>query len=374
MKIAFKGLQREYQYLKKDLDKKIIQALSSEELIDENLTNEYSASIKLFEKNFAQFCATKFCMGTNSGTSALYLALIGLGINKGDEVIVPVNTYIATALAVEHTGAKPIFVDVLEETFEIDYNKIEDKINQKTKAIIPVHLYGQCCNMDKIKAIADKYNLKIIEDAAQAHGALYKDKKAGNMGNVGCFSFYANKNLNANGDGGALVSNNYELIKNIDMMREYRGIHSGEELLANKRFPTKLSPLPSIILTTKLKYLDKLNTIRRKIANYYNKNIRSENIKLPKESPNRKHVYFAYVVRHKKRHNLRKFLEKHGIPTMIEYEVPLHLQKTFSYMNHKEGDFPVAEKLSKEILSLPIHPFLRKKEILYICETINHFF
>lgn len=371
--ILFKALQREFDYLKPDLDNKIKEVLKSEELINENIYGIYPLHMGSFEKKFAEYCNTKYALGTNSCTSALYLSLLAIDVGKGDEVIVPVNTYIATALSVKYTEAKPVFVDAKEDTFNIDPEKIEEKITPKTKAIIVVHLYGLPAEMEAIENIAKKHNLKIIEDCAQAHGAEYEGKKVGSFGELGCFSFYTNKNLGVPGDAGIIVTNNEEHFNLINSMREYRGINSGEELLRNCRFPTRISLILSAILEVKLKHLDVLNKKRKAIAHSYNNFLSNIELILPKEQKNSSHVYFAYVIRAKERDKLKEFLLQNKIPCIIEYEVPLHLQKTFSYLGYKEGDFPVGEKLSKEILSLPMNPFLNEEEIEYISKEILQF-
>jgi dTDP-4-amino-4,6-dideoxygalactose transaminase len=373
-RIPFKAVGREYKFLKSELLKEIDKVMRSEELIDENIDFRYPLSMESFETKFAAYCGRRYALGTNSCTSALFLSLTALGIGEGDEVIVPVNTYIASALAVVYAGAKPVFVDITEDSYNINPQEIEEAISQRTKAIMPVHLYGLPADIDPISKMARDYNLKVIEDCAQAHGAEYKEKKVGSFGDFGCFSFYANKNLGVGGDAGILVFDNKEHLEVISNMREYRGKNSGRELLKNVRFPTRLSALNSAILEVKLKYLDSFNKKRQEVAKKYNELLSGTPLILPRENGESSHVYFAYTVRSEKRDQLKKFLLRYGIPCVIEYEVPLHMQSTFSYLGYKYGDFPVAERMSKEILSLPINPFLRDDEIGNIANAIKYFF
>ncbi len=373
--IPFKGVAREYNYLKKEIDAELNIVLNTEELVNETLGyGEYPPYIMQFETNFAKYCGKKDALGTNSGTSALYLSLLASGVREGDEVITAANTYIATALAISYTGATPVFVDIDRETYNINPTLIEDKITDKTKAIIPVHLYGRIAEMDEILRIGKKNNLKIIEDAAQAHGAEYKGKKAGSLGDFGCFSFYQNKNLGTYGDAGILVSDDLRSIEDIDKMREFRGELSGKELLLNKRFPVRLALIHAAILNVKLKHLDMFNELRMEKAKLYSELLASLDISLPQESKNGKDVYFLYTIRAKERDALRDFLRKKGIPTAIDYKTPLHLHPIYSDLGYKKGDFPEAERACNEILCLPIHPFLSEEEIAYIAKNIKEFY
>lgn len=372
--IPFKGIEREYNYLRNELNAEINLILKSEELVEETLGyGDYPPYLMQFEENFAKYCGRGYALGTNNGTSALYLSLLACGIGEGSEVITAANTYIATALPISYVGAKPVFVDIDSNTYNINPELIEDKITSKTKAIIPVHLYGKISGMDKILKIAHDNNLKVIEDACQAHGAEYKGEKAGALGDFGCFSFYQNKNLGTYGDAGILVHDDKKTIDKLDLMREFRGELSGKELLQNKRFPTRLALIHAAILNVKLKYLDMFNDIRREKARLYSDLLSGSDISLPKESKEGKDVFFMYTIRVKERDKLREYLRKKGIPTAVDYKTPLHLHPVYSDLGYKKGDFPESEKASDEILCLPIHPFLKDEEIAYATKCIKEF-
>ena len=333
--------------------------------------------VELFEKEFASFCGTKYAVGVNSGTDALFLSLKAIGIKEGDSVIVPVNTFIATAFAVVYTGAKPVFVDCSEEDFNLDLSQVEDVFKKyknkfNIKAIMPVHLYGQCCNMDEVVNLAKKYELLIVEDACQAHGAKFKNKPAGSFGECAAFSFYPSKNLGCFGDGGIVVTNNESIYNKICMLRNYgqkeKYIHL--ELGYNSR----LDNLQAGILRVKLKYLEQWNQQRIELANYYIEKLSSnKNIVLPKVKNDKKHIWHLFVIRTKQRDELRKYLAENGVETGIHYPVPLHLTPSFKWLGYKPGDFPIAEKFSNEILSLPIFPGMTKDEIGYVIEVIQKF-
>ena len=321
---------------------------------------------ELFEKEFAEYCGRSYGIGVNSGTDALKLALKAIGIKKDDEVITVPNTAIPTAMAIVETGAKPVFVDAGED-YLMDASKIEGAITSKTKVIMPVHLYGQACNMDAILEVAKKNNLFVIEDCAQAHGAEYRGMKVP-LGDVGCFSFYPSKNLGAFGEGGMIVTNNKELSDKLKLLRNYGQStkYDADTLGSNSR----LDEIQAAILRVKLKYLDEWNEQRRKLASKYNSNLK-EIIKTPLENPLTKHVYHLYVIRTEKRNFVLEELKKRGIGTGIHYPIPLHLQKAFQYLKYKKGDFPIAEKFSEEILSLPMFPELTVEEVEKVCGVIK---
>jgi len=326
--------------------------------------------VEKFEEEFANYCGAKYAIGVGSGLDALRLIIRGykeLGVFKeGDEIIVPANTYIATILAITEENLKPILVEPKLETYLIDPEKIEEKIKERTKAIMVVHLYGQTCEMDKIWEIAKKYNLKIIEDSAQAHGAFYKDKKAGNLGDASGFSFFPSKNLGALGDGGAITTNDEKLTEVIKALRNY-GSHRKYENLY-KGVNSRLDELQAAILRVKLKHLDEENNKRKEIAKYYLENIRNEKIILPKVITDS--VWHLFVIRTKERDKLQKYLQKNGIQTLIHYPIPPHKQRAY-----KEWDnlsFPITEKIHKEVLSLP-NVSLRLEEINTIIRYLNEF-
>lgn len=325
--------------------------------------------VKNFENEFAKYCGTKYCIGCGNGLDALYLILRGFDIGIGDEVIIPSNTYIATALAVTYSGAKPVFVEPNINTYNIEPDLIEKSITKRTKAIIVVHLYGQSADMDKIFAISKKYNLKIIEDAAQAHGSLYKNKKTGSLGDAAGFSFYPGKNLGALGDGGAIVTNDLALankiraIGNYGSDKKYSHVYKGTN--------SRLDELQAAFLRIKLRNLDMWNSERTKIANMYLEGIDNSYIVKPKVNDFSKHVWHVFVIRTDNRNNLQKYLNDNGIGSVIHYPIPMHLQPAYSDLGFEKGTFPIAEKISEEVLSIPIWYGMKKEEIDYVIEKIN---
>lgn len=325
-----------------------------------------------FEKEFAAYCGTKYCLGVGNGGDALRFAVLALGIKKGDEVITVANTFTATVDVIVQAGATLVLVDC-DEYFNIDISQIEGKITKKTKAIIPVHLYGQPANMDKIIELAKKYNLKIIEDVAQATGADFKGKKVGGFGDIGCFSFYPAKNLGAMGDGGAVVTNNKKVFEQVTMLRNYGMFEKYyEKIIA---YNSRLDSIQAAVLSVKLKYLDKWNKQRRAAASLYNK-LLAGIIETPKEHGLGKHVYHLYVVKvkdQKTRDELQKFLSGKEISIVLHYPVPVHLQEAYKFLGHKEGDFPRSEENSKTIISLPMFPGITKKEIKEVAKAIKKF-
>ena len=316
-----------------------------------------------FEEYFSKYIGAQYGIGVNSGSDALYLAVKALGISHGDEVITVSHTMVSTVDAITRNGAKPVFVDIEPATYLMDTSKIKAKITARTRAIIPVHLYGQSADMDSIMEIAEKHNLHVIEDACQAHGAEYKHRKVGSIGDVGCFSFYPTKNLGAYGDGGMAVTNDKELAEKLSKLRNYgqskRYYH--DFIGVNSR----LDEIQAAVLSVKLQYLDKWNERRRKLAKLYKKILKNADVVVPLEREYAKHVYHLYVVRHKKRDKLQQYLQKNGVQTLIHYPIPAHLQKPYLNSNR----LPVTELIAKEILSLPIHPFLREEEV----ETISRY-
>ncbi|MBU3155335.1 DegT/DnrJ/EryC1/StrS family aminotransferase [Clostridium estertheticum] len=323
-----------------------------------------------FEEEFAEFCGAKYCIGCGNGLDALYLILRGYDIGEGDEVIVPSNTYIATALAVSYVGAKPVFVEPNLSTYNVNPGLIEKAITNKTKAIIAVHLCGQPADMDEINKIAKKYNLKVIEDSAQAHGALYKGKKVGSLGDASGFSFYPGKNLGALGDAGAVVTNNKVLadkiraIENYGSDKKYHHIYKGTN--------SRLDEVQAAFLRIKLRNLDKWNEERRKIARKYIDGINNSKIIKPVEADYAKHVWHLFVVRTEQRDEFEKYLKVNGIGTTIHYPVPMHLQPAYEELKISKGSLPLAEKISNEVISLPIWYGMKDEEINYVIEKINN--
>lgn len=368
-KIKFLDLTKQYRSIKRDIDSAIKRVLKTGQFIG-------GEEVEKFEKEIAKFCGTKHAISVNSGTDALFLSLKALEIGEGDEVITSSFTFIATAEVIVSCGAKPVFVDIRENDFNIDPSKIEKAITKRTKAIIPVHLFGQMAEMDEIIRIAKKYKLYVIEDAAQAMGAEYKGKKAGTMGDLGCFSFFPSKNLGAYGDGGMVITNNKKFAEKIRLLKNHGSSNKEKYLNLILGTNSRLDAIQAAILRVKLKkYLKKWNRRRQQIAKYYNENLRGVgDIITPKILPNRTHIFHQYTIRTKYRNKLQNFLKKQGIETMIYYPIPLHLQPAFRYLGYKEGDFPKAENISKEVLSLPIYPELPKKEQDFIVKNIKEFF
>jgi dTDP-4-amino-4,6-dideoxygalactose transaminase len=325
--------------------------------------------VEAFEEEFADYCGAKFCVGVASGLDALHLILRAYGIGKGDEVIVPSNTYIATWLAVNYAQAIPVPVEPDIKTYNIDPDKIEGKITNKTKAIITVHLYGQSCDMDRINETAKRYNIKVIEDSAQAQGTLYKGRKSGSLADASGFSFYPGKNLGALGDGGAITTDDKELARRIRSLRNY----GSEKKYYNqdKGFNSRLDEIQAAILRVKLRYLDKENESRKKIAKRYLKQIKNPKIILPYVPDYTDPVWHLFVVRCSARDLLGEYLKQEGIETMIHYPIPPHRQN--AYKEFSSMAFAVSEKIHNEVLSLPIGPYLNKEQVKFIYEKINNF-
>jgi dTDP-4-amino-4,6-dideoxygalactose transaminase len=329
--------------------------------------------LEAFEKEYAIFNSTKYSIGVSNGLDALHLALKFLDVKKGDEVIVPSNTYIATALAVSYVGATPIFVEPDANTYNINPANIEAAITSKTKVIMPVHLYGQACDMDSIMAIAKKHNLFVVEDNAQAHGATFNGKLTGSFGNANGTSFYPGKNLGALGDAGAVTTNDELIAKKIAMLRNY----GSEKKYHNEEigFNMRLDEIQAGFLSVKLKYLNEWTKQRQEIAKNYDEALNDVgDLVLPIVHKNATHVYHLYVIKTKSRDYLQKHLSENRIGTLIHYPIPPHLQTAYSYLGHKKGEFPLAEELADTSLSLPIWPGMTKSEVMYVCENISNYF
>ena len=356
MMIPLVDLKAQYDSIKNEIDEAIQNVLNNTSFI-------MGEELKKFEEEFSKFCDVKYAIGVANGSDALILALRACGIGEGDEVITVPHTFISTTEAITHVGGKIIFVDIDSKTYTIDVSKIEEKINDRTKAIIPVHLYGQPADMDPIIRIAKKYNLKIIEDAAQAHGAEYKGKKVGSIGDVACFSFYPGKNLGAYGDAGMVVTNNEEIAEKIKLLRNHGRIIKKYEHEV-EGYSSRLDNLQAAILMVKLRYLNKWNDMRRRNAKKYNELLNNiGEIIIPYEADYAKHVYHLYVIRTEGRDKLREELKQKGVATGIHYPIPLHLQPAYSYLGYNKGDFPISEECSQKILSLPMYAELSKEDI-----------
>jgi dTDP-4-amino-4,6-dideoxygalactose transaminase len=315
-----------------------------------------------FEKAFAEYCGTAHCIAVNTGTAALHLVLASLGVRPGDEVITVAHTFIATAEAITAVGATPVFVDIHPESYCMDPELLEAAITPRTRAILPVHLYGQTADMDRINSIAAAHNIPVIEDACQAHGAEYKGRRAGSLALAGCFSFYPGKNLGACGEGGAVTTNDPELAQRIRMWRDHGSRKKYEHQFSGHNM--RMEGLQGGFLAVKLKYLDQWNEQRRQAAVYYSTVLAGTGLTLPPEMPCAKHVYHLYVVQADGRDGLREQLASAGIESGLHYPVPLHLQEAFQYLNYSKGDFPVTERVTSRILSLPMYPGIS-------CESID---
>lgn len=324
-----------------------------------------------FEKAFAQYCDRKYCVGVGNGLDALMLALKALGVGEGDEVIVPSNTYIATALAVTYVGAKPVFVEPDIKTFNINPNRIEASITDRTKAIMPVHLYGQACDMDPIMEIARKYSLYVVEDCAQAHGATYKGKMIGSFGDAAGFSFYPGKNLGALGDAGAMVTNNKEIADKVRALGNYGSDYKYHHIYLGNN--SRLDEMQAAFLSAKLPHLDKINAERRRIANRYLNDIKNTQIVLPYIPEYASPVWHIFGIRCKRRTELETFLNERGIGTNKHYPIPMHLQECYKDLGFKNGDFPIAEEISATELSIPMYYGMTDQEIQYVIDSINEF-
>lgn len=361
--IPFLDLKATYLELKTELDQAYQRVMDSGWYL-------FGNELEAFENEFANYCEVQYCIGVGNGLDALHLILRAMNIGEGDEVIVPANTYIATWLAVSYAGAKPIPVEPDEETYNINPDLIEEAITEKTKAILPVHLYGQPAEMDKIKAIAKKYNLNVIEDASQSHGARHKGKRVGSLGDAAGFSFYPGKNLGAFADGGAVTTNDPKIAEKVRLLSNYGSkIKYQNEI---KGFNSRLEELQAAFLRVKLRKLDEWNQRRQKIAEYYLENLSETNLQLPHFKEICEPVWHLFVIRHPQRYQLQKYLTDSGIGTLIHYPIPPHLSK--AYQEEYQGvSFPITETMAKEVLSLPIYPHLSLENLEKITNKIIRF-
>ena len=323
-----------------------------------------------FEKEFARYTGSEYAVGLASGLDALYLAFRALKIGKGDEVLVQGNTYIASVMGITMNGATPVFIEP-DNYYQIDAEKLREKITEKTRAILVVHLYGQVADMEKISKICREYNLKLVEDCAQSHGAKFNGKMTGSFSHVGCFSFYPSKNLGAFGDGGAIVTDNEEIAKEIRMLRNYGSSkrYYFDEVGVNSR----LDELQAGLLRVRLSHMDEVTGERCEIAKRYREGIKNPLIMLPSERENTFSVWHQFVVRTKKRDKFKEYLEKHDIGTIIHYPIPPHLSKCYKSFGYVKGDFPITEKMADEVLSLPMFNGLTKEEEDYVIDIINSY-
>jgi len=370
--IPFGDLRREYGELSRELDSAVLDVLKSGWFV-------LGKNVQKFENAFAGYIGEGiYAVGTGSGTEALHLSLVASGVEHGDYVITAPNTAVPTVSAISFAGAIPLFADIRNDTHNIDPDSLREilitekaRLGKKLKVVIPVHLYGQSADMEPVLEAAREFGLTVIEDACQAHGAEYKGKKVGSFGDYACFSFYPSKNLGAYGDGGIVTTKNPDEARKLAMLRNY-----GQEKRYYhkiKGFNSRLDEVQAAILLCKIKYLDKWNNRRREIANLYSRNIKNPAVTKPLEAPYGRHVFHLYVIRHPERDSLQDYLQRKGVQTVIHYPIPVHLQEAYKNLGYSEGDFPVTEKLSKEIVSLPIFPQLRDEEAETVVNLINSF-
>jgi len=367
MNIPLVDLKAQYNSIKDEIDGVVSDVLSKTSFIG-------GSYVSSFETAFAGYCRTKHCIGVGNGTDALFIALKCLGIGDGDEVIVPANSFIATAEAVTQAGARVIFADIDPGTYNINVARIEEKISPRTKAIIPVHLYGLPADMDPILALAGRHGLKVIEDAAQAHDAEYRGRRIGSIGDCACFSFYPGKNLGAYGDAGALVTNDDVLARRARMFANHGRLDKYDHELEG--INSRLDALQAAILGVKLKHLPRWTEARRKSAHSYNRHLADSGFTTPREIEGVRAVYHLYVIRvpAERRAALQAYLQSKGISTGIHYPIALPNLKAYAYLNHAGPDFPEATKASREIVSLPMYPELEEEQIAYIAGRLGEFF
>lgn len=359
--IPISDLSKQYTDIKNEIDAAILGTLKSGWFI-------LGPRVAAFEKEFAAYCGAKFAVGVGSGTEALHLSLVAAGVKEGDEVITVANTAVPTVCAITFANAKPVFVDIDPVSFNMDPSLLKKKISKKTKAIIPVHLFGQPAHMDPILKIAKEHGLCVIEDACQAHGTEYKGKKAGTLGDMGCFSFYPSKNLGCYGDGGMVITDNAKLAEKVWLLRNYGQKQRYHHV--TKGFNSRLDEMQAAVLSVKLKHLDKWNRRRRKIASLYNSLLEGSKVSIPVEMEYSKHNYHLYVIRCEKRDGLQAHLKKKGIQANIHYPIPIHLQKAYKELKIRKGSLPITEKYALQILSLPLFPELKDEEIKYVADTV----
>jgi len=365
IKVPFLDLKIQYESIRDEINHAI-------QKVCENCAFAGGSFVAEIERAFATFCGTKHAVGVASGTDAIWAVLVAIGIGHDDEVITTPNTFMATAEAITFSGAKPVFVDIDERTYNINPELIESAITPRTKAIIPVHLYGQTADMDSIIKIAAKHNLYVIEDACQAHGAEYNDKHAGSMGIAGCFSFYPGKNLGAYGEAGAIVTNNSDLAEKLYMFRDHGQQKKYYHSIVG--WNARMDGLQGAILSVKLKYLNIWNEARRKNAQLYNNSLAEvDGIITPVEAADARHIYHIYAVRAQNRDALMSALEKKEIHCGIHYPIPIHLQDAYRFLGYKKGSFPVAEKCTGELISLPMFPELSREQIEWVSDEIKSF-
>ena len=362
MTVPFVDLRAQYEALRDEIDAGVRRVLESSSFV-------LGREVEAFEREFAEYVGARFCVGLNSGTAAVQLALQAAGVGPGDEVIVPANTFFATAEAVSTAGATPRFVDCDPASSNIDPSKIEAAITGRTRAVLPVHLYGQPADLDAVFAVARRHNLLVIEDAAQAHGAEYKGRRVGALGLAGCFSFYPGKNLGAYGEGGAAVSSDARMLQQMRLLRDWGSPRRYEHTL--KGFNYRMDGIQGAILRVKMKYIDAWTEARRSRAAVYARHLSDAPVQLPRERAGCRHVYHVYAVRTRERQRMQAALQAQGIHTGVHYPIPVHLQPAHADLGYKRGDFPVSEQLADEVLSLPMFPELTDGQVEEICTVVR---
>jgi dTDP-4-amino-4,6-dideoxygalactose transaminase len=366
MSVPFFDITRQNRSVKKELDAAISEVVASGRFI-------LGKNVSALEKEIADYCGVKYAVGVASGTDALHLALRACGVNPGDEVITSPFTFVATAEAIAYCGAASVFVDIEPKSFNLDPNKIEKAITKKTKAVLPVHLYGQPCDMQKIAQICQKHGLKIVEDCAQAIGAEYNGQNVGSLGHAGCFSFFPTKNLGCFGDGGVVTTNDENVAEEIKILRGHGSRKTYHYNIIG--YNSRLDELQAAIIRVKMPHLDNFSRSRRKNSAFYRKNLENiDQLSLPYELPNAKHAFNQYTVRAKDRDKLFGFLKDKGVGVMVYYPLSLHLQQAFAHLGHKAGDFPESEAAQNEVLSLPVFPELTDKELETVCASIKEYY
>jgi dTDP-4-amino-4,6-dideoxygalactose transaminase len=360
--IPYVDLKAQYHSIKSEIDAAVLRVLESTQFI---LGEEVAA----FEREFASYCQAPDSVAVNSGTSALHLALLAAGIGSGDEVITTPFTFVATVAAIRYTGACPVFVDIEPDYFTIDSSKIESAITPRTRAIIPVHLYGQPADMDPILDIARQRGLTVIEDAAQAHGSEYHSRRCGSLAEIAAFSFYPGKNLGAYGEGGALTTLRADIAATCRTLRDWGQEKRYEHRL--KGFNYRMDGIQGAILRVKLRHLEAWTEQRRRVASWYAGALDPETVRVPKDRPGCRHVYHVYVVRSETRDELRDALTRQGIQTGIHYPIPVHLQPAHADLGYHEGDFPIAEAAAREVLSLPIFPEMTRDQVETVAAVVS---
>lgn len=362
MKVPFVDLAAQYRELAPEIDEAISRVIRTSDFV-------LGKELLQFEEEFAEYCGVRYAIGVDSGISALELSLRALDVGPGDEVITAANSFVASASPITMVGARPVLVDIDPRTYNLNVNTVVDAVTPKTKAIIPVHLYGQPVDIDPLIKLAQARGIAIVEDACQAHGARYKGRRVGSLGNAAAFSFYPAKNLGAYGDGGMIVTNDSAVAEKVGMLRNYgQKVKYHHELIA---FNHRLDTIQAAVLRVKLRHLDDWNAARRRSAALYTQLLRHCDVHTPEELNLIEHVYHLYVIRVRDRDALQRYLAERGIATGIHYPIPIHLQPAFRDLGYQEGDFPVTERYAQEILSLPMYPGLTDEQIVDVVDAVR---